>query len=107
MAAAEAARFFTPHWGTEVLWTEQASALRLETEGGGADLFTMAVKQLHGNAVFQFGAADSRLRPFVLAGLGATFLSGDNLQSETKLSFGLGGGVKYARVHTSISQSRS
>ena len=28
------------------------------------------------------------MRPFVFAGLGATFLSGDNLQSETKLSFG-------------------
>ena len=55
----------------------------------------MTVGQLHGNAVRQFGAADSRLRPFVFAGLGATFLSGDDLESETKLSFGLGGGVKY------------
>ena len=35
----QAARFFTPHWGTEVLWTEQASALRLETDAGSADSF--------------------------------------------------------------------
>ena len=91
----EAARFFTPRWGAEVLWTEQSSALSLETGDGSADLFSMAIRQLHGNAVMQFGATDSRLRPFVFAGLGATFLSGDNLQSETKLSLGLGGGVKY------------
>jgi opacity protein-like surface antigen len=89
------ARFFTPNWGVEGLWTEQSSALRLETGDGSADLFSMAVRQLHGNAVYQLGAADSRLRPFVFAGLGATFLTGDELQSETKMSFGLGGGVKY------------
>jgi outer membrane protein W len=91
----QAARFFTPHWGAELLWTEQASALSLETRDGSADLFSMTVRQLHGNVVWQFAAADSRLRPFVFTGLGATFLSGDDLQSETKLSFGLGGGVKY------------
>ena len=48
----------------------------LETGAGSADLFTMTVGQLHGNAVRQFGAADARLRPFVFAGVGATFLSG-------------------------------
>jgi opacity protein-like surface antigen len=89
------ARSFSPHWSAEVSWTRQSSALRLETGSGSADLFAMKVGQLHGNAVLQFGAADSRLRPFVFAGLGATFLSGDDLQSETKLSLGLGGGVKY------------
>ena len=91
----QVARSFTPHWGAEVSWTQQSSALQLETGDGSADLFTMTVGQLHGNAVRQFGAVDSRLRPFVFAGLGATFLSADDLQSETKLSFGLGGGVKY------------
>jgi len=89
------ARFFTPKFGVEALWTEQASALQLETGDGGADLFSMTIRQLHGNAVYQLGGADSRLRPFVFAGLGATFLTGDELQSETKLSFGLGGGAKY------------
>ena len=91
----QAARWLTANWGAEVLWTQQSSALRTETGAGSADLFTMTIGQLHGNAVRQFGAADSRLRPFVFAGLGATFLSGDDLQSETKLSLGLGGGVKY------------
>ena len=92
---AQVARSFSPHWGAEVSWTRQSSALQLETGDGSADLFTMSVGQLHGNAVRRFGAADSRLRPFVLAGLGATFLSADDLQSETKLSLAVGGGVKY------------
>jgi len=88
-------RSVTPRWSAEVSWTRQASALQLETEAGSADLFTMSVSQLHGNAVRRFGAADSRLRPFVFAGIGATFLSAYDLETETKLSFGLGAGVKY------------
>ena len=91
----QAAYWLTPGWGAEVLWTRQSSALQLETESGSGDLFAMTVGQLHGNVVRQFGAADARLRPFLFAGVGATFLSGDDLESETKLSFALGGGVKY------------
>jgi outer membrane protein W len=91
----QAARSFGPHWGAEVSWTQQSSALELETRAGSADLFAMNVGQLHGDVVYHFGAGDARLRPFVFAGVGATFLTGDELASETKLSFGLGGGVKY------------
>jgi opacity protein-like surface antigen len=91
----QVSRSFTPHWSAEAIWTQQASALQLGTEAGSADLFTMSVSQLHGNAVRQFGAADSRLRPFLFAGIGVTFLSAYDLETETKLSFGLGAGVKY------------
>jgi opacity protein-like surface antigen len=91
----QGARLLTPHWGAEVLWTQQSSALQIGTEAGSADLFTMTIRQLHGNVVRNFGAADARLRPFVFAGLGATFFSADDLESETKFSFGLGGGIKY------------
>ena len=91
----QAARSFTPRWGAEVLWTEQSSAQQIGTGAGTADLFTMTVRQLHGNVFHNFGGADARLRLFAFAGLGATFFSADDLESETKLSFGLGGGVKY------------
>ena len=93
-------RSFTPHWSAEGSWSHQSSALQLETRAGSADLFTMSVSQWHGNAVRQFGAAGSRLRPFLFAGLGATFLSAYNLETETKLSFGLGAGVKYFAWNT-------
>ena len=65
MWGAQAARLFTSRWAAEVLWTEQASALKIETAAGTADLFTMKVQQLQGNAVYHFGAASARLRPFV------------------------------------------
>ena len=91
----QAGHLFTPRWGAELLWMQQGSALRLGTEAGAADLFTMTIQQLQGNVLYHFGNRDTKLRPFVFGGLGATFFSATELESETKLSFGLGGGVKY------------
>jgi opacity protein-like surface antigen len=93
----QAGRLLTPRWGAEVLWTRQSSALKLGTAAGTAELFTMTVRQLHGDVVYHLGAPDARLRPFVFGGLGATIFSADELKSETKFSFGLGAGVKYFR----------
>ena len=93
----QAGRLFTPRWGAEVLWTRQSSALKLATDAGSAELFTMAVRQLHGDIVYHLGSPEARLRPFVFGGLGATFFSADHLESETKFSFGLGAGIKYFR----------
>jgi hypothetical protein len=90
-------RLFTPHWGAEAVWMQQASALETETGAGTADLFEMTVRQLHGHVLYHFGSADARLRPFVFGGLGATFFSADDLESETKFSLGIGGGIKYFR----------
>jgi opacity protein-like surface antigen len=92
---AQAARLFTPHWAAEVLFTQQASAQEIGTAAGTADLFTMTVRQLQGSAVYDFGRPGARLRPFAFAGLGATFFSAEDLQSETKLLVSFGGGVKY------------
>ena len=86
---------FTPRWGAELLWMEQGSALRLGTDAGAADLFTMTIRQLQGNVLYHFGNRDTKLQPFVFGGMGATDFSADDLESETKFSFGLGGGVKY------------
>lgn len=91
----QAARFFSPHWGTEVLWTEQSSAVRIGAAGGEADLFTMKVGRLHGQVVYQFGGRERRLQPFAFAGLGTTYFRADDVESETKFSLGFGGGVKY------------
>jgi hypothetical protein len=88
-------RLFTPSWGAEVLWTQQSTALELGTAAGKSDLFTMKVRQLNGNVVYQPGRGDARWRPFVFGGLGATFFSADTVQSETKLSLDVGGGLKF------------
>jgi len=91
----QAGHLFSQRWGAELLWMQQGSALRLGTEAGAADLFTMTIQQLHGNVLYHFANRDSKLRPFVFGGLGATFFSATELESETKFSYGLGGGVKY------------
>jgi hypothetical protein len=89
-----AARFITPRLAAEVLWTQQRTALQVTTATGPVDLFTMTVDQLHGNAVFHLRPVSARTRPFVFAGLGATFLDAYRQPVETKLSFGLGGGAE-------------
>ena len=83
-------------WGAEVLWMEQQSGLKLGVEDGSPTLFEFTIGDLHANAVYHFADRDARLRPFLFAGLGATFFSGGGQPSETKLSWGLGGGVKYS-----------
>jgi len=90
----QGARFFTPSLGAEVLWTQQASAFEVGTSDGKADLFTMTIRQLHGNVVYRFGRAGAKWQPFVFGGLGATFFTADTVESETKLSLDAGGGVK-------------
>jgi opacity protein-like surface antigen len=91
----QGARLFGSRWGAEVLWTRQESALGVGTEAGSSSLFTMTIAQLHGDVVYHLGSSDAPLRPFVFGGLGATFFSADDLESETKFSLNLGGGVKY------------
>jgi len=92
---AQAGYAFSPRWTVEALYTQQDSGLVADSETGRAELFSFDVRTLHGGAVLHFGGAEARLRPFVTLGVGATFLSGGDLPSETRLSFGVGGGLKY------------
>jgi hypothetical protein len=92
----QGARRLSTHWGAEVLWTQQKSALEGGTTSSDAfDFFTMTIRQLQGHVRYEFGARDAAVRPFVFGGLGATFFSADDLQSETKLSIDYGAGLNY------------
>ena len=91
----QGARFFTPRWGLEAVFTQQASALEVAIAEGAGDLYGITIAQLHANVVYQFADAGARLQPFVFGGAGATFFTARDLDAETKASFGLGGGVKY------------
>lgn len=91
----QGARFFKPHLAAEVMWTQHESALEVQTSGGRADLFTMRVRQLHGDILYQLGRADARWRPFAFGGLGATFFTADTVETETKFSLNVGAGVKW------------
>jgi hypothetical protein len=91
----QAARFFTQNLAAEVSWTDQpSSAYQVEVGGVTSEFFAMSIGHLDGSVVYEFGAADARLRPFVFGGLGATFFRARDIPMETKLSAGLGGGAK-------------
>jgi opacity protein-like surface antigen len=93
--AVAAGHFFTDHVGAEVSWAQQRSALNIGTAAGSAELFDMKLGLLQGSFVYRFGRPAARLEPFVLAGLGATFLSAEGLESETKLSWAVGAGLEW------------
>lgn len=87
--------FFSPHVGAEVSFAHQQSALTLTTATDEADLFDVGIGQLHGSFVYQFGVDGARVRPFLFGGLGATFLSSAYLDSETKLAWSAGAGLRW------------
>jgi len=86
--------FFTPHLGIEASWAQREGDLTLSTSSGDGGLFEIEQGQLLGSVVYQWGAEESKVRPFVLGGLGATFFEADDIPSETKLAWAVGGGAK-------------
>ena len=88
--------FFSPRYGFEASWSRVGSDLEIGTGGDLIEMFDVRIDQLQGSFVLRFGGEESRLRPFVTAGAGAAFFSAPDLDGETKLSFGLGGGVKWS-----------
>lgn len=95
--------FFGPNLGVELSWAQQETGLSLSTAAGSATPFDIDAGQLHGNFIYQFGVEDAKVRPYVLAGLGATFFRSAELRSETKLSWAVGGGAKvFLQEHIGI-----
>ena len=86
---------FSPRFGLEASWARQQSALDTSTRDGSAKLFDVAVDQFHGSFVWQLGRDQSRTRPFLAAGAGASRFSAPQQKPETKLSFNVGGGLKW------------
>jgi outer membrane protein W len=88
-------RFFSPHLGAEISFAHQKSAIRLTTATDEADLFEVGIGRLQGSLVYRFGAEGARIRPFLSGGLGATFLGSAYLESETKLAWSIGAGLRW------------
>ncbi len=86
--------FFTPHLGVEASWAQREGDLSLTASSGTGELFEIDMRQLLGSVVYQWGTEESKIRPFVLGGLGATFFEADDIPSETKFAWAVGGGAK-------------
>jgi outer membrane protein W len=91
----EATYFISPRVGIDALWTYQATSVSMSTRSGRATLFRMTINQLHGNLVYRFGGEQASLHPFVLAGVGGSFLAARDFDAETKLSWTLGAGLTW------------
>lgn len=96
--------FFTEQMEIEFLWARQASNLLANGPSGSLNLSETDIDNYHVNFVYNWGAADARVRPFLFGGVGATkysfgdFLPGgtsDTIDSETRFSSTWGGGVKF------------
>jgi opacity protein-like surface antigen len=88
-------RFLSEHWGFGVEWAQQLSGFGIETAGVQTTLYDMSIAHFHGYAVYRFGDAAAKVRPFAFGGAGMKFFWARDLESETKLSFGMGGGLSY------------
>ena len=81
--------------GFEVSWSRQESAITIGTAAGSADLFDMNAQPAARQLRLSVRRGGRAAPPFVLAGAGATFLSADDLESETKFSWSVGAGLKW------------
>jgi hypothetical protein len=92
---AQAGVLVTDRVAVEAMWTRQFAHMELSTSSGRASLFDLTVDVIHGNVVYAFAGRRARVQPFVLGGVGASLFAADDLQHETKLSWAVGGGVKW------------
>lgn len=95
--------FLNPHSEVGFMWQRQSSTLIL---GGTAEreLGDLAISSYHGYYAYNFGEADSPVRPFLFGGIGATSF-GDvdvtlagvdrTIAGESQFSAIWGGGVKF------------
>lgn len=83
------------------LYDQQLTKLEASfIDGTGSDITDMDVLNYHGIFTYNFGAADSKVRPFFFGGLGATTykpaqFKGVDLESKTQFSTTWGGGIKF------------
>ena len=93
--AISATQFLNDHWGFAGEWGQHFSGFGIETGGTPSTLYDMNIAHVHGYAIYRFGPADAKARPFAFGGAGIKYFSARDLETETKLSFGLGGGLWY------------
>lgn len=100
--------FLTENVQAEFLWGQQSSRLQADGPFGKTPLSDLTINNYMVNFVQNWGASDSKVRPYAFGGLGATNYSfGDllvarppnvqsgQIESTTRFSSNWGGGVKF------------
>lgn len=87
-----------PGLQAEFMWSQEPTTLGAHNSLTGltSPLGKLELNNYQWGVDYNLGARTSRLKPFIAAGMGFThFSSGGTLPFENKLSFNIGGGVKY------------
>ena len=96
--------FFSEKSEVEFLWARQNSRLQADGPAGKLPISELALYNYMFNYVYNFGARDTRLRPYLFGGIGWTNYSFGNfllaggtgdIEGETRFSTNWGGGVKF------------
>jgi opacity protein-like surface antigen len=89
----------TDNLGVEFMWNRQPTVVvgRLST-GNSQRHVGINVDQYQGNFLYTFFEKE-KLRPFILVGVGSTKFAGRG-ESDWRISYGVGGGVKYFFTRT-------
>jgi opacity protein-like surface antigen len=102
--------FVTERVQLEFLYGRQSSLFNVSGPNARRDIADLNIDHYMGNVVYNWGEASSRMRPYILFGMGATNygfgdlidadpvvnpLAPTNIESKTKFSTTWGGGVKY------------
>ena len=92
----------------EFLWSKQSSELVANGPAGRTPWSELSVQNYMGNFVYNWGTADSKVRPYFFGGLGAASygfgnlliqrppaVTADQIEDRTRFSTNWGGGVKF------------
>ena len=86
--------FITRNLGIEASWAQREGDVTVATRDGSGELFDLDADNVLGSVIYQWGAEESKIRPFVVGGLGATTFRAEDIPSETKFAWAAGGGLK-------------
>lgn len=84
----------------EFMWNRQATEFRAHNAntGGLTNIGSANLDMYQGGALWQFRGEQARLKPFAVFGLGFTHFGDNNILQgmSNRLSYSLGGGIKYS-----------
>jgi len=87
------------HSAVEFMWNQNKADVRAQPNGGFASikLFNMTQNQYLANYLFHFTPREDKLRPFIMAGIGAAALDPNvhGVSGTTRFVYAIGAGAKY------------
>ena len=87
--------FISERLGVEALFMQQPTSVRLASGEVSTNVMDLTINQVLANVVFQPAFSTASLQPFIFGGAGVSTLTARDFESESKLAWTIGGGVKW------------